>query len=143
MVDVLRGGIGPWWQGIKENVQAQNAAARQAEAEAARKKQEILAKEQLYAERIPSIEVFPGSLYEYENLKGGQRFQIIDVPGKVKAVWGNPQKFFRVLTSHGHHYNEMLARAVDVEATAVIRWEGNSDWQRGIPVRPVQPPVQS
>src|SRR3989338_2219300 len=114
MVDSLRGGIGSWWQEIVAARRAEVEKSRQELAEAARKRQETLTQEQLYAERIPHIEVFSGSLEEYESLKGGQRFQIVDVPGRWKLIAGHPykpwQELYKVNSSHGHTYNEMLAR---------------------------------
>lgn len=144
MVDVLRGGIGSWWQRRAETHRAQAAAAQAAREDAEIKRQATLVKEQLYALRIPQIEVFPGSLDEYQNLKGGERFQVIDVQRKWNFIWGDPHKQWKELTGHDHYYNEMLARAVDLGATAVIRWDDvNYSLQRGISVRPAVDPGQS
>lgn len=99
----------------------------------------MLKTEQDLAARMSAVEIFSGDLAEFENLKGGQKFQIIDVPGRVKFLGGVSLRW-QQYRREGDTYSYVLSRAVELSATAIIRYEqagGFSDYARGIPIKPI------
>lgn len=107
-----------------------------------------------------SIEVFPGNLDEFERLKM-RRFNIIDTGRPEKFVDGYRTSHSRELedalsindgrvrivkafifrariSSNLFHYiDEACLRAYDLGADALIHYESNRDYTRGVPVKEV------
>ena len=114
---------------------------------------ETLEEEISIFKKMSQIEVFPGSLEEYENMKKEQ-YRIIDIPGHRKYLIGGinaftklkegdislSNKFYSLLFTANQGYHEILRQAAELEAVAIIRYQITSNKvilyeEMGIPVK--------
>ncbi len=120
--------------------------------------EETLEKERRLYEKMSLIEVFPGSLEEYENMKK-QKYEVIDVPGNRKYLSGQIDTFtelkrrepslldkldrialFNIVDPTKQMYRVILRKAVELGADAIIRYQiidnANIRYEEmGIPIR--------
>lgn len=123
-----------------------------------RSKEQLLERERSLYGAVKKIEVFPGTLEEFERLKG-QPYRIIDIPGSRKLVegdtevleqlpwqywredhprqkWGNAHSLLTGNTPYRMTISRMLIQASELGADAVIRYQIlNDDYETGIPVK--------
>ena len=123
-------------------------------------RQQILDQERELYERMEQIELFPGTIEEYESMKG-QSYEVIDVPGNRKLVEGGYREWKELNKEEpippsirlpilgwgitiGFYprtfYHAIRAQAVELGAEAVVRYEqkfsfGIPSYESGIPVR--------
>ncbi len=95
--------------------------------------------------RMSNIDLFPGSLEEYEQLKGAE-YTIIDVQGNKKYLRGDLLEFKHLRDPTGDRklYHEIVQKTLELGGDAIIRYTIVNNTaiaysEMGIPVKKSSP----